>query len=60
MDLELHLQKLLREEELKWHQRSKEKELLEGDNSTKYFQLKGSGRRRGKEDYLFKSRGRCH
>lgn len=38
------LHTLLREEELKWYQRSKEKDLLEGDNNTKYFQLKASGR----------------
>jgi hypothetical protein len=29
----------LREEELKWYQRSKAKHLLEGDVNTKYFQL---------------------
>jgi hypothetical protein len=30
---------LLREEEIKWYQRAKVKELLEGDSNTKYFQL---------------------
>jgi hypothetical protein len=30
---------LLREEEMKWYQRAKVKELLEGDSNTKYFQL---------------------
>lgn len=49
MDLELHLQKILREEEIKWLQRSKEKDLLEGANDTKYFQLKASARRRKKK-----------
>jgi hypothetical protein len=31
------LAEMLREEELKWHQRAKVKELLEGDSNTKYF-----------------------
>jgi hypothetical protein len=31
------LSQLLREEELKWYQRSKVKHLLEGDTNTKYF-----------------------
>jgi hypothetical protein len=30
---------LLREEKIKWYQRAKVKELLEGDSNTKYFQL---------------------
>jgi hypothetical protein len=33
------LTELLREEEIKWYQRAKVKELLEGDLNTKYFQL---------------------
>ena len=37
---------LLREEEIKWLQRAKTKELLEGDNNTKYFQLVANGKRR--------------
>jgi hypothetical protein len=37
---------LLREEELKWYQRSKAKHLLEGDSNTKYFQLLANGRHR--------------
>lgn len=48
MELELKLQKLLREQEIKWLQMSKEKDLLEGDNNTKYFQLKASARRKRK------------
>ena len=30
---------MLREEEIKWYQPTKVKELLEGDSNTKYFQL---------------------
>ena len=33
------LAQLLREEEIKWCQRAKVKNLLEGDANTKYFQL---------------------
>jgi hypothetical protein len=31
------LAEMLREEEIKWYQRAKVKELLEGDSNTKYF-----------------------
>jgi hypothetical protein len=41
-----HLCQLLREEELKWYQRSKTKHLLDGDSTTKYFQLLANGRHR--------------
>jgi hypothetical protein len=37
---------LLREEEIKWYQRAKVKELLEGDSNTKYFQLVANGKYR--------------
>jgi hypothetical protein len=40
------LSQLLREEELKWYQRSKSKHLLEWDSNTKYFQLLANGRHR--------------
>jgi hypothetical protein len=40
------LTQLLREEELKWYQRSKAKHLLEGDANMKYFQLLANGRHR--------------
>jgi hypothetical protein len=35
---------LLQEEEIKWNQRAKLKELLEGDYNTKYFQLIANGK----------------
>jgi len=40
------LAELLREEELKWYQRAKTRDLLEGDANTKYFQLVASGKHR--------------
>jgi hypothetical protein len=40
------LAELLREEELKWYQRSKAKYLMEGDANTKYFHLLANGRHR--------------
>jgi hypothetical protein len=41
-----HLSHLLREEEIKWYQRSKANHLLEGDANTKYFHLLANGRHR--------------
>jgi hypothetical protein len=41
-----HLKIIQKEEEMKWLQRSKEKELMEGDGNTKYYHLKANGRRR--------------
>lgn len=40
------LAQLLREEEIKWFQRAKTKDLLQGDSNTKYFQLVANGKRR--------------
>ena len=40
------LAQLLREEELKWYQRAKVKDLLEGDANTKYYHLLVNGRHR--------------
>jgi hypothetical protein len=37
---------MLREEEIKWYQRAKVKELFEGDSNTKYFQLIANGNHR--------------
>jgi hypothetical protein len=37
---------LLCEEEIKWYQQAKVKELLEGDSNTKYFQLVTNGKHR--------------
>jgi hypothetical protein len=37
---------MLREEEIKWCQRVKVKELLEGESNTKYFQLIANGKHR--------------
>jgi mannosylglycoprotein endo-beta-mannosidase len=37
---------LLREEELKWYQRAKAKNLLEGNANTKYFHLVANGKHR--------------
>jgi len=41
-----HLLSLLREEEVRWFQRSKRRKLLQGDDTTKYFQLIANGRQR--------------
>ena len=36
-DLQCSLNKILREEEIKWYQRSKERDLREGNNITRYL-----------------------
>lgn len=43
---EQQLKDLMREEEIKLRQRAKERDIMEGDQNTKYFQLKVNGRRR--------------
>jgi hypothetical protein len=40
--------RLLREEELKWYQRSKAQFILEGDSNTRYFRMVANGRHRKK------------
>jgi hypothetical protein len=40
------LKKVVREDRLKWMQRCKEKNLLEGDDNTKYYHAKANGRKR--------------
>jgi mannosylglycoprotein endo-beta-mannosidase len=42
------IESLLREEELKWYQRSKSKFILEGDSNTRYFHSVANGRHRKK------------
>jgi hypothetical protein len=44
--LKAKLVQLLREEEVKWYQRSKTENLLKGDINTKYFQLIANGKHR--------------
>ena len=44
--LQEQLRKMVREEEIKWIQRSKEIELVDGDLNTKYYHAKANGRRR--------------
>ena len=42
------LTKLLREEEIKYYQRAKVKDVLLGDNNTRYFQMVVNGKHRKK------------
>jgi hypothetical protein len=43
-----NLIKLLREEEIKYYQRAKEKHVLLGDNNTRYFHMIANGNHRKK------------
>jgi hypothetical protein len=52
------LNQMLREEELKWYQRSKAKHLLEGDSNTKYFHLLANGRHRTSRIFQLQDGGR--
>jgi hypothetical protein len=49
--LNARLMQLLREEEIKWNQRSKVNKLLQGDSNTRYFHLVANGKRR--KSYIF-------
>ena len=44
--LKNRIAQLLREEEIKWYQRAKTKDLLEGESNTKYFQFIANGKHR--------------
>jgi hypothetical protein len=44
--LNVGLIQLLREEEIKWYQRSKSNRLLQGDSNTKYFHIVANGKNR--------------
>lgn len=44
--LDAQLRYVVREEKIKWFQRCKEKEVLEGDCNTKYYHTKANGRKR--------------
>jgi hypothetical protein len=56
--LRVRISQLLREEEIKWFQRAKTKNLLEGDNNTKYFQMVANGKRRKTRIYQLEQEGR--
>ena len=45
-DLREQLNRLLKQEEVKWFQRYKDKEIKEGDSNTRYYHAKVNGRRR--------------
>ena len=44
-ELREQLGRLLKQEEMKWLQRCKEKETKEGDSNTRYYHAKANGRR---------------
>jgi hypothetical protein len=44
--LNVRLMQLLKEEEIKWYQRSKVNKLFQGDSNTRYFHLESNGKRR--------------
>lgn len=44
-----HLTKLLMEEEIKYYQHAKTKDILLGDNNTRYFQMIANGKHRKKK-----------
>jgi hypothetical protein len=50
-----HLTKLLREEEIKYFQQAKTKDVLVGDNNTKYFHMIANGKHRKKRIFLLEN-----
>jgi hypothetical protein len=48
---------LLREEEMKWYQKAKVKDLLEGDSNTNYFQLVANGKYRNSSIFQLQHEG---
>uniref|UniRef100_J3M899 Uncharacterized protein n=1 Tax=Oryza brachyantha TaxID=4533 RepID=J3M899_ORYBR len=59
--LEKQLKIMMREDEIKWFQRSKEKEIIEGDNNTKYYNAKANGsKRKDSIEYLEQEEGVIH
>jgi hypothetical protein len=55
--MHIRLKTLLKDEELKWRQRSKEKYFKEGDGNDNYFHLKGSGRKKKNHIVLLQHNG---
>lgn len=55
--LEEQLKFTMREEKLKWFQRSKEKDILEWDNNKKYYHAKANGRKRKERIYSLNKDG---
>lgn len=46
--LRAQLQRLVKQEEMKWLQRYKDREIRDGDNNSKYYHAKANGRKRKK------------
>jgi hypothetical protein len=55
--LKARLIQLLREEEIKWYQRSKSDKLLQGDSNMKYFHLVANGKHRKTHIFQLKDSG---
>jgi len=56
--LNTRIAQLHREEEIKWFQRAKTKNLLEGDNNTKYFHMVANGKRRKTRIFQLEQEGK--
>lgn len=57
LDWDISLKRIMRDEELKWRQRSKEKGLKDEDANTKYFHLKASRRRKKNQISVLQNNG---